>query len=50
MLHVYRQIKDDYEASALGAKDAIAEAFSDFHSVRSPYLILIVLQIFKIDP
>ena len=50
MLHVYRQIKDDYEASALGAKDAIAEAFSDFHSVRSPYLILIFLQIFKIDP
>ena len=50
MLHVYRQIKDDYEASALGAKDAIAEAFSDFHSVRSPYLIPIVLQIFKIDP
>ena len=50
MLHVYRQIKDDYETSALGAKDAIAEAFSDFHSARSPYLILIVLQIFKIDP
>ena len=50
ILNVYRHIKDDYEAEAKGAKDAIAEAFSDFHSVRSPYLILIFLQIFKIDP
>ena len=50
ILNVYRHIKDDYEAEARGAKDAIAEAFSDFHSVRSPYHILIVLQIFKIDP
>ena len=49
ILRVYRRIADDYEASAFGAKDAIAEAFFDFHPVRSHYRILIVLQILKID-
>lgn len=38
ILRVYQQIRDDYDASAVGAKDAIAEAFADFHPVRN-YLI-----------
>nr|XP_058955472.1 guanylate-binding protein 6-like [Pocillopora verrucosa] len=33
ILSVYRHIKDDYEAESRGAKDAIAEAFSDFHRI-----------------
>ena len=31
----YRHIKDDYDESAVGAKDAIAAAFFDFHPVRN---------------
>ena len=50
ILSVYRHIKDDYEAESRGAKDAIAEAFSDFHRVRRHNCILIVLHTFKIDP
>ena len=31
---MYHLIKEDYDARAVGAKDAIAAAFFDFHPVR----------------
>lgn len=37
IIGVYHLIKDDYDARAVGAKDAIAAAFFDFHPVRNCY-------------
>ena len=37
IIGVYHLIKEDYEARAVGAKDAIAAAFFDFHPVRHRY-------------
>ena len=40
IIGVYYLIKQDYDARAVGAKDAIAAAFFDFHPVRNPYCFL----------
>lgn len=37
IIGVYHLIKNDYDARAFGAKDAIAAAFFDFHPVRNSY-------------
>ena len=40
IIGVYHLIKEDYEARAVGAKDAIAAAFFDFHHVRHRYCFI----------
>ena len=43
---VYHLIKEDYDARAVGAKDAIAAAFFDFHPVRNCLFIQLSFYIF----
>lgn len=43
IIGVYHLIKDDYDARAVGAKDAIAAAFFDFHPVRNFYIYILYL-------
>ena len=38
IIGVYHHIKEDYDARAVGARDAIAAAFFDFHPVRNRFL------------
>lgn len=50
IIGVYHLIKDDYDARAVGAKDAIAAAFFDFHPVRNCYcLLLFMICLFQTD-
>ena len=39
IIGVYHRIKDDYEGQAVGAKDVIAAAFSDFQPVSNSSLL-----------
>lgn len=41
IIGVYHLIKDDYDARAVGAKDAIAAAFFDYHPVRNRHCFII---------
>jgi len=43
VIGVYHHIKEDYDARAVGARDAIAAAFFDFHPVRNRFLFYIIL-------
>ena len=46
IIGVYHLIKEDYDARAVGAKDAIAAAFFDFHPVRNRYCFIISFLMF----
>jgi len=47
IIGVYYLIKVDYEAHAVGAKDAIAAAFFDFHPVSNRFYIIFILNGFR---
>ena len=49
IIGVYHLIKKDYDARAVGAKDAIAAAFFDFHPVRNRYCFIISYVMFNLN-